>query len=157
MAHLVRLVLAITLALAGPGARAASTVRVVAAENVYGGIAQAIAGTSAEVISVLANPDQDPHLFETAPIVARQIADAQIVIVNGAGYDPWMDKLMAAAPRPGRIVINAAELMGKKEGDNPHLWYDPATMPKVAAAIAGALAKLDPAHTAAYAGRMKST
>ena len=81
---------------------------VVAAENFYGDIAKQIGGDRVEVVSIMNNPDQDPHLFETTPGVVRQIADAQIVIVNGADYDPWMDKLLAAAPRPGRTVISAA-------------------------------------------------
>ena len=67
-----------------------------------------IGGDRVSVVSIMNNPDQDPHLFETTPGVVRQIADARIVIVNGADYDPWMDKLIAAAPRPGRTVIRAA-------------------------------------------------
>ena len=142
---------------AAPGVQAASPVKIVAAENFYGGIAHEIGGARVEVVSVLNNPDQDPHLFETAPAVVRQIAGAQIAILNGADYDPWMAKLLAAAPRPGRVVINVAELLGKKPGDNPHLWYDPAAMPKMAQALADALAKADPTHAAEYAARLKST
>lgn len=136
---------------------AAAPLTLVAAENVYGGVARAIAGGAAEVVSILNNPDQDPHLFETSPAAARQVADARIVILNGAGYDPWMARLLAAAPRPGRFVINVANLMGKKAGDNPHLWYDPAAMPKVAAALAAALAKADPDRAPDYAARLKTT
>jgi len=138
-------------------AQAAAPVKLVAAENFYGGIAQAIGGPDAEVASIMSNPDQDPHLFETSPSVVRELADAQIVVLNGADYDPWMEKLIAAAPRPGRVVINVADLMGKKPGDNPHLWYDPATMPKAAQAIADALGKADPAHAADYAARLQAT
>jgi zinc/manganese transport system substrate-binding protein len=100
------------------------------------------------------NPDQDPHLFETTPGVVRQIADARIVIVNGADYDPWMEKLLAAVPRPGRAVINAAELVHAKSGDNPHLWYDPATMPAVATALAAALSAADPTGRSGYESRL---
>ena len=148
-----RSVAVVAFVLAAFPAVAAPPVRVVAAENVYGGVARALGGV--EVVSIMSNPDQDPHLFETAPAVARQIAGAQIVIANGAGYDPWMDKLIAAMPRPGRVVINVAALTGKKAGDNPHLWYDPATMPAVASAIADALAKADPTGAAGYAERLK--
>ena len=105
----------------------------------------------------MSNPDQDPHLFETTPAVVRQLANAQVVILNGANYDPWMDKLLSAAPRPGRVVINAAQLNGRKAGDNPHLWYDPATMPAIATALAAELSKLDSAHAADYAARLKTT
>jgi zinc/manganese transport system substrate-binding protein len=138
-----------------PTARAADgMVKLVAAENFYGGIAQQIGGLRVEVVSVLSNPDQDPHLFETSPAVLRQLAAAQIVIYNGADYDPWMPKLLKATPKPGRTVIVAADLVHKKAGDNPHLWYDPPTMPAVARALAAALAKADPAHAADYQARL---
>jgi len=130
---------------------------VVAAENFYGDIARQIGGDRVAVTSILNNPDQDPHLFETAPGTVRQIADARLVIINGADYDPWAEKLLQAAPRPGRVVINAAQLTGKKAGANPHLWYDPATMPAVAKAIAAALSQADGAHAAAYASRLDAT
>jgi zinc/manganese transport system substrate-binding protein len=132
-------------------------IAVVAAENFYGDIARQIGGDRVAVSSIMNNPDQDPHLFETTPGVVRQIADAQIVIVNGADYDPWMEKLISAAPHPGRAVINVAKLTGKKAGDNPHLWYEPATMPATAKAIADAFSKADPAHAADYAARLAAT
>jgi zinc/manganese transport system substrate-binding protein len=140
---------------AGPAqAQDAGKIAVVAAQNFYGDIARQIGGDRISVASIMSNPDQDPHLFETTPGVVRQIADARIVIVNGADYDSWMDKLIAAAPRPGRSVISAAKLVNAKAGDNPHLWYAPATMPAVAKAIAAALSQADAAHAAEYAGRL---
>lgn len=138
-------------------AAAADTITVVAAENFYGDIARQIGGDRVAVASIMNNPDQDPHLFETTPAVVRQLAGAPIVILNGANYDPWMDKLLAAAPRQGRTVINAAQLTGRKPGDNPHIWYDPATMPAVATALAETLAKADSAHASDYAARLKTT
>lgn len=157
-------ILAATLAVTGSANLAAPTIAsaadapiaVVAAENFYGGIARQIGGDRITVTSIMSNPDQDPHLFETTPGIVRQIADARIVILNGADYDPWMDKLIAAAPRPGRTVIRAAQLVGAKSGDNPHLWYAPATMPAVAKAIAAALTQADGAHAADYAARLKT-
>ena len=140
---------------AAGSARAADTpLAVVAAENFYGDVARQIGGDRVAVTSIMSNPEQDPHLFETTPGVVRQIADAAIVILNGADYDPWMDKLIAAAPRPARAVINVADLTGKKAGDNPHLWYDPATMPAAAKALADAFGKADPAHKDDYATRL---
>ncbi|MGC1642520.1 MAG: zinc ABC transporter substrate-binding protein, partial [Pseudolabrys sp.] len=119
-----------------PALAAEEQIAVVATENFYGDIARQIGGDRVAVVSIMSNPDQDPHLFETTPATVRQIAKAQIVIVNGANYDPWMEKLLAATPRAGRVVITAADLTGRKAGDNPHLWYDPATMPAVATAFA---------------------
>lgn len=132
-------------------------IAVVAAQNFYGDVARQIGGDRVSVSSVLLNPDQDPHLFEPSPAVARQIADAQIVIANGAHYDEWVDKLLKTAPRPGRTVISAAKLVKAKHGDNPHLWYNPATMPAVAKAIAAALSKADSEHAPAYSERLAKT
>jgi zinc/manganese transport system substrate-binding protein len=131
-------------------------IAVVATENFYGDIARQIGGDRVAVVSIMSNPDQDPHLFETTPATVRQIVKAQIVIVNGANYDPWMEKLLAAT-RAGRVVITAADLTGRKAGDNPHLWYDPATMPAVATAFADALTKTDTVHASDYAARLKAT
>jgi zinc/manganese transport system substrate-binding protein len=149
-------IIALLLALASPQVAPAADgkISVVAAENFYGDIARQIGGERIDVASIMNNPDQDPHLFETTPGVVRQIADARIVIVNGADYDPWMEKLLAAVPRPGRTVINAAALVHAKSGDNPHLWYDPATMPAVATALAAALGAADPAGKNGYDARL---
>jgi zinc/manganese transport system substrate-binding protein len=154
MKTLASLAFAVLFALLQTPAQAAGPVKLVAAENFYGGVAQQIGGPQVEVVSVMSNPDQDPHLFETSPAVARQLSAAQIVIYNGADYDPWMPKLLAAAPKPGRVTIVAADLVHKKAGDNPHLWYDPPTMPAVAKALAQALSKADPAHAGEFQARL---
>ena len=135
---------------------AADKVAIVAAENIYGDIAAQIAGNDAAVTSLISNPAQDPHLFEASPSAVRRIADAQIVIVNGAGYDPWIEHLLQANPNPKRIVISAATVTGSKPGDNPHLWYDPTTLPRVANAVAVTLSAADPAHAAAFATRLNT-
>ncbi|TPN84095.1 cation ABC transporter substrate-binding protein [Mesorhizobium sp. CU2] len=136
--------------LAGTAARAEDKLNVVAAENFYGDLARQIGGSHVSVTSILSNPDDDPHLFESSPSTARTIADAKVIIYNGADYDPWMDKLLSASAKPERTTIVAADLIGKKPGDNPHLWYNPATLPAVAKALADDLAKRDPANAADY-------
>ncbi|MGB6535247.1 MAG: zinc ABC transporter substrate-binding protein [Xanthobacteraceae bacterium] len=138
-----------------PGAASGGRIAIVAAENFYGDVARQIGGDRVEVDSILRNPAQDPHLFEASPSDVRAVAGAQIVIYNGADYDPWMAKLVAATRKGGRTVIVAAALTHKNAGDNPHLWYDPSTMPVVAAAIASALSAADPAHKADYAARLQ--
>lgn len=148
--------LLIAVAPALPAHAAAGKIAVVAAENFYGGVARQIGGDRVAVVSILNNPDQDPHLFETTPTVVRQVAAAQVVVLNGAGYNSWMEKLLAVSPKPGRAVIVAADLMHNKAGDNPHLWYDPRTMPAVAGALAAALAAADPVHKDEYAARLKT-
>jgi zinc/manganese transport system substrate-binding protein len=128
----------------------ADELKIVAAENFYGGVAGQIAGNNAEVKSILTNPNQDPHEFTTSASTARAVADADIVIYNGVSYDPWMDKLLGTAGKSGRIVIRVADLIGAKEGDNPHIWYDPKTMPALATKLSGVLAGFIPAQADAF-------
>jgi len=135
-------------ALAAPAL--ADPVKIVAAENFYGDMARQVGGDKVDVTSVLSNPDDDPHLFEASPETARALADAKVVIVNGVDYDPWMEKLLAAHPSPGRKEIVVGALTGHKGGDNPHLWYDPAAVEAAAKALAAALAAVDPTHKADY-------
>lgn len=125
---------------------------IVAAENFYGGIAQRIAGNSVTVSCIMSNPNQDPHEFTTSAATAMAVANADIVIYNGLGYDDWMDKLLAAQGKPGRIVIRVADLIGARSGDNPHIWYDPRTMPALAARLAEILKQ--PENLAAFQKEM---
>jgi zinc/manganese transport system substrate-binding protein len=134
---------------------AASAITIVAAENFYGDLAAQVAGPYASVVSVLSNPDQDPHLFEADAKTARALADARVVISNGADYDPWMEKLLGASKGRDRTVIVAADLVGRKAGDNPHVWYDPATMTAVAQKLADDLGRVDTAHEAEYQANAK--
>jgi zinc/manganese transport system substrate-binding protein len=129
---------------------------IVAAENFYGDVAQQLAGNNTTVSSILSNPDQDPHLFEASPSAARLLSGAAIVIYNGADYDPWMTRLLAATPSPNREIIVVADLVHRKAGDNPHLWYDPATMPVFARALAKSLSDREPSHRNAYAERLRA-
>jgi len=138
---------------AGPVA-AQGTTSIVAAENFYADVARQIAGGDATVTSILNSPDQDPHLFEASPSVARLVAGAAIVVYNGADYDPWMPKLLSAARGADRKVIVVADLARRKAGDNPHIWYDPPVMPAYAKALAAVLAQRDAAHHDDYEHRL---
>ena len=133
---------------------AAGPIPIVAAENFYGDVARQIGGADVSVTSVLNNPDQDPHLFEASPSVARAISAARFVIYSGIDYDPWMAKLLGAARSTDRTVIVVAELIGKKPSDNPHIWYDPNTMPTFAKVLADDLSTADPAHRSDYQERL---
>ena len=141
---------AVLLASASPAFAASGPLTIVAAENFYGDLAKQVAGSHATVTSILSNPDQDPHLFEADPATAKALTNARIVIANGADYDPWMEKLLNASKAENRAEIVVAGLVGKKSGDNPHLWYDPANMKVTAEKLADALANADPAHKADY-------
>jgi zinc/manganese transport system substrate-binding protein len=129
---------------------ASKPIQVVAAENFYGDVVRQLGGKQVVVSSILSNPDQDPHSFEASPKVARALAKASLVIYNGADYDPWITQLLSASKAAGRTEIVAAELVGKKPGDNPHLWYFPATMPAVAKAVTAYLIACDPSQQAVY-------
>ena len=141
---------AVLLASASPAFAASGPLTIVAAENFYGDLAKQVAGSHATVTSILSNPDQDPHLFEADPATAKALTNARIVLANGADYDPWMEKLLNASKAENRAEIVVADLVGKKSGDNPHLWYDPANMKVTAEKLADALANADPAHKADY-------
>jgi zinc/manganese transport system substrate-binding protein len=135
-------------------AYAATPISVVAAENFYGDVAAQIGGSDVAVRSILSNPDEDPHLFEVSPSVAREISAAGIVVYSGIDYDPWMQKLLKAAQNANRKVIVVADLIGKKVGDNPHIWYDLAAMEAFAGKFAQEVAQIDPAHAAEYRSRL---
>jgi zinc/manganese transport system substrate-binding protein len=118
---LIRVALVVTLALtattlavsgAGATATAGSGLRVVAAENFWGSIAAQLGGNRVQVTSVIANPATDPHDYEPSAADARTMAGAQMAIVNGVGYDPWADKLIAANPVSGRVVLKVGDLVG---------------------------------------------
>jgi zinc/manganese transport system substrate-binding protein len=147
--------------LAGCGSSSGSTagsgtIRVVAAENFWGSIASQVAGSKASVQSIIVNPAEDPHSYEPAAADARTLATAQLAVVNGVGYDPWAPRLLAANPNPGRVVLTVGALLGLKEGDNPHRWYDPADVLAVANAVAADLKRLDP-KDAAYFEQQRKT
>ncbi len=137
-------------------AAAQAPIAIVAAENFYGEVARDISGSQASVSSILSNPNQDPHLFEVDPATARMVSRADVVIANGAAYDPWMAQLLAASPRAGRTLLVVADLVGRQAGDNPHLWYDPATMPALARALAAELARRDRANADTYRQRLEA-
>ena len=125
-------------------------VQVVAAENFWGSIAAQVGGSHVHVTSIIVDPNADPHSYEPTAADARTVASAQYVIVNGAGYDPWADKLLQANPVSGRKELNVGDFNGKHEGDNPHMWYNPDFVTAVANKIRDDLKALDPADATAF-------
>ncbi len=129
---------------ATPGGSSSPTaISVVAAENFYGDIARQLGGSHVSVTSILSDPNVDPHLYESNVQTAETVSKAQLVIENGLGYDTWMDQLLAASPKPGRIVLVAGNIANHKLTDNPHVWYGFDNVTTIAQAITGALKKLD--------------
>lgn len=139
-----------------PRGAAADGLPVVAAENFYGDLVQQLGGPLVQVTSILSNPDQDPHLFEASPSTGRALSSARLVILNGADYDPWMEKLLQATASTDRLEIVVADLVKAKPGDNPHLWYKLGNMAEAAKAVAAALTRLDAPHAADYQNRLNN-
>ncbi len=131
-------------------------VHVVAAENVWGDIARQIGGRHVAVRSILSDPGADPHLYESTPRDAVAVETANLVIVNGADYDDFMSKLLGASSGQGRAVLTVADALHVEGSNpNPHLWYDVARAPDVAAAIERALARADPPDATEFAANRR--
>jgi zinc/manganese transport system substrate-binding protein len=145
-------VIGVVVVVAGPSAgQTSGPLRVVAAENFYGDIAGQIGGDRISVTSILSNPNADPHLFEPGTSNGLAVARAAVVVQNGLGYDSFMGRLEAAAPSRKRIVVTIADTLGVHgHNANPHLWYDVPRLGRVAAAIAAALERADPAGATRY-------
>ncbi len=138
-----------SLAFAGSGS--GGTIVAVGAENEYADVIQQVGGRYVQVSAIMSNPDADPHAFEASPATGRLVNAARLVVQNGLGYDTFMDTIETAVPDSSRKVIVVQKLLGLPDSTpDPHLWYDPATMPKVASAIAESLAALQPKHAAYF-------
>jgi zinc/manganese transport system substrate-binding protein len=147
-------VCAVTCALAacssGTQSERPATISAIGAENMYADVIAQIGGPYVTVTSILDNPNTDPHAYESSTADASAVGKADLIVQNGLGYDAFMDKLEAASPRTGRTVITVGDSLGFKTGDNPHLWYQPQTMPALARLITVQLSRRDPAHAAAF-------
>ena len=136
-----------------PGASTTSAHKIVAvgAENEYTSVLQQVGGQYMQASAIMSNPNTDPHTFEASASVAREISSAQLVVQNGVGYDTFMDSIEKAVPDSGRKLIDVQKLRGLPDSTpNPHLWYQPSTMPAVASAVAADLAAIQPAHAAYF-------
>jgi zinc/manganese transport system substrate-binding protein len=147
------IVIAMTLLLTACGSStgAGGKLDVVAAENVYGNIASQIGGPHVSVTSLLTSPNADPHLFEPGISSGLAVAVAKVVLQNGLGYDAFMTRLENSSPEKSRVVVTIADVLDiHGTAANPHLWYDVPRLPRIAGAIAAALARADPSHAGAY-------
>lgn len=161
--RVIAVVSTVAVALAGcgshsrPSSGSSTKVNVVAAENFWGDIAKQIGGDHVNVTSVITDPNADPHLYESDARTAAAVSDAQLVIVNGLGYDDFMGKMLSASPNPDRKVLTAADVMQiSGTNANPHIWYDIAKVPQVGSAIAAQLGALDPADARIFTGNAKA-
>jgi zinc/manganese transport system substrate-binding protein len=129
-----------------------AVIPVVAAENFWGSIAAQIGGSHVHVVSIITNPDTDPHDYEPTPSDARTLASARLVLENGIGYDPWAARLLSA-DGGGQTVLDVGTVLGLRDGDNPHRWYNPTDVQRVIGVIVHDLGKLDPADRTDFSRR----
>jgi zinc/manganese transport system substrate-binding protein len=109
-----------------------------------------------EVSAVESDPNTDPHSFEASVSVAQEVARAEVVVQNGLGYDSFMEKIESASASDSRDVIDVQELLGLPDSTaNPHLWYEPQTMPAVARQLVTDFSRLQPEHRAYFEANLK--
>ncbi|MFD1676898.1 metal ABC transporter solute-binding protein, Zn/Mn family [Alicyclobacillus fodiniaquatilis] len=134
----------------------AKVIKAVGAENEYANVIQQIGGKYVSVTAIMSNPSTDPHDYEASTKDAAVVGAATLIVQNGVGYDDFMGNLESSAPNSNRAVINVADALHYgKNTKNPHLWYQPNTMPKVAQLIANELAKQDPSEKSYFNANVK--
>ncbi len=132
-----------------------STIQVVAGENFWGSLVSQLGGNRSSVISIVDDPNTDPHEYEANVTDAEEISSAQFVIVNGVGYDDWALQLIAAAGSSNQVVLNVGTLNGVNVNGgivtgNPHQWYNPYYVIRTVAAMYMDLVAIQPSSTSYF-------
>lgn len=135
---------------ADPAGCPAKPLSVVVSISQWGELADRLAGACATVTTVLASAAVDPHEFEPGTAAIAAFSGADLVVLNGAGYDQWATDAVANLD-PAPAVLSAASLA--VQHDNPHLWYDPTLVPRMAAAVTARLTALSPRAAGYFAAR----
>ena len=123
-------------------------IQVAAAEDFWGSIAAQIGGRHAHVISIITSPTADPHIYEPTAADARTLAQAQVVLENGVGYDPWVARQLAT--NGGQAVLDVGQVVRVPAGGNPHRWYNPADVQTVVATMVADFSRVDPTDRAYF-------
>ena len=158
-------------------------VSIVASTNVYGDLAQSVGGDLVEVTSIIDSPEKDPHEYEATARDQLAVSDAQLVIENGGGYDPFIDTMIDASGSEAPVVTatvvagledehaheeehsdeEGAEEEGHSDEDghdhaayNEHVWYDLAVARDVATGIADELSSIDPDNASTYSANAEA-
>ena len=132
-------------AVSAPRRTAGAAIIACASINSWGSVLAQLGGSRVSTTSLVHSPATDPHDYEPTPADAKRIAMAAVFVENGAGYDSWAAKAVKADPEPGRQLVDVAQLTGTPSSGNPHRWYSPTDLTKVADAITAALKRADPA------------
>lgn len=121
-------------------------IAVVVSVDQWGDIVSRLGGNCVALTTVISGSSVDPHDYEPTAADAAAFSGARLVVVNGVDYDHWAaDAADATSPRP--VVVDAGAVVGRTDGDNPHLWYSPADVQQVADAITAELVTLAPVAT----------
>ena len=137
---------------ASRGACATHPLRVVVSVSQWGDIVSDLGGACASVKTIVHGSAVDPHDYEPTPADLAAFADADLLVVNGVGYDAWAVRAAGSvAPEPA--IVNAGTVVRKRAGDNPHLWYGPDYVNAVASAITAQLIALAPSASAYFDAR----
>lgn len=118
------------------------TIEVAASVNQWGTVAKALGGDNVNVTSIINSTNVDAHDYEPTTSDIAKLQKAQVIIVNGAGYDAWAVK---AAQTANATIVNAAEVGGVNDGENPHVWFSADVRKAVAQAITEAYEQADAA------------
>ncbi|MDF7665210.1 zinc ABC transporter substrate-binding protein [Bifidobacterium sp. ESL0745] len=132
--------------------QATGPIDVVASINQWGSLAKEIGGDDVNVTSIVNTVSVDAHDFEPKTTDMAKLQSAQIVVVNGAGYDNWASKSIAK----GTTSVSAATAVGASTGDNPHLWFSKDARKATATELEDAFAKARPAKAKQFAARLKT-
>lgn len=124
-------------------------IKIVASTNVWGDIAHQISGDLATVTALIDNVNQDPHSFEASARDQLAVQEADIVIMNGGGYDDFVEQMVEADETPA-VLINAYVASGDDDTRNEHIWYSASQVKDVGNVIFSALESVDRANIATY-------
>ena len=128
--------------------------RVVASFSILADMAREVGGDAVEV-TALVGPDADAHVFEPRPADVRRLAGADLVVVNGLGFEGWLERLVAASGYRGPVQVASAgiapRLLGA--GPDPHAWQDLALAQRYVANLRDALARARPERAAVFEAR----
>jgi zinc/manganese transport system substrate-binding protein len=151
-----------------PLAGAEAPLRVVASFSILGDLVHQVGGDRV-VLTTLVGPGGDAHVFEPTPADARKLGEADVLVVNGLGFEGWIDRLVEASGFAGRKVVAAAAVKPRRtevehageeqdHGDiDPHAWQDPANVMRYVEQIRDGLIAADPAGAADYRGRAEAS
>lgn len=131
---------------AAAGSCPVDALSIVVTVDQWSDLVERLAGACGEVTTIISGDAGDPHDFEPTPADNAAFTDADLVVMNGLDYDHWAERAIDTLPSTPPVV-DAGEVVGREEGDNPHIWYSPEYVGQVAAAVTAELIALAPEAT----------